>query len=550
MSHPILVVTSTQGFGELIEQTLNDTGLYQATLVGNSGEALKKARSRPFELVILDEECDSGTMDFISGLRGLFPGIGLVVIPVGAEPCPEIAALGVQGTLSKPFYLPDLLEIVSKTVKNTTGQKAVVPGPEQPVVSGSVAASKPPPPVPVDWLQDADRAAQQLTSLTLESSALAALIVRDRKLWSYAGQLPQPAAQELTLIIANYWSQGVVPPPGRKVEGKSDMARFIRLETTGQEYMIYATEVGGAMVLALVFDAETPFGKIRTQVSRLARAMTMPPASMPPLTKGVAPPPPPVVKPVPVGPALDDSEEPLEEEDIPHNLPPLWDDVPPPNPSRPGLGKVSSQDLSSSKTVLKVPPPSLDTLTRDPKLDVHSERKLELSPIPSESQSPAQPEEQLAQAQTLLYSGLQPVSPAVYELTYACLIIPRMTRHHLTGDLAERLAIWLGELCMAFEWKLENVLIQPDFLQWIVNVPPTNSPGYIIRVIRQQTSQRIFSTFPELARENPSGDFWAAGYLVMSSAHVPPDQVIKDFIQQIRQHQGASRPFSTNSRGS
>ena len=39
-------------------------------------------------------------------------------------------------------------------------------------------------------------------------------------------------------------------------------------------------------------------------------------------------------------------------------------------------------------------------------------------------------------------------------------------------------------------------------------------------------------------KKNPSGDFWAPGYLIMGGSQPPPVQLIKEFIGQTRQRQG------------
>jgi hypothetical protein len=57
----------------------------------------------------------------------------------------------------------------------------------------------------LSWLQDATKAAQHLTRLTLESSAQAALITRKNNLWAYAGQLSQEAAKELAMTVTRHW---------------------------------------------------------------------------------------------------------------------------------------------------------------------------------------------------------------------------------------------------------------------------------------------------------------------------------------------------------
>ena len=136
---------------------------------------------------------------------------------------------------------------------------------------------------------------------------------------------------------------------------------------------------------------------------------------------------------------------------------------------------------------------------------------------------------------------LEPVSPSFYNLDYACLLVPRFTHHLLVGDVSDYLSDWVPEICIAFAWRLEYISVRPEHLLWIVNVPPATSPGYLMRILRQHTSEKIFTEFPRFTKENPSGDFWAPGYLMMGGSQPPPAQLIKDFIAQTRQRQGYSQ---------
>lgn len=140
---------------------------------------------------------------------------------------------------------------------------------------------------------------------------------------------------------------------------------------------------------------------------------------------------------------------------------------------------------------------------------------------------------------SLLRSGFQPVQAAVYNLGYACVLVPRLPQHHLIGELATRLSEWMVHLCLAFDWRLEHLSVRPDYLQWVVSVSPDVAPAYVIQLIRQHASQRIFAEFPSLARENPSGDFWAPGYMVLSGLQPPAVPLMQEFVRQIRQRQGA-----------
>jgi hypothetical protein len=109
------------------------------------------------------------------------------------------------------------------------------------------------------------KAAQHLTRLTLESAAQAALITRGNAMWAYAGGLSQDAANEIAVTVTRRWE-------GQK---GSDLLRFIRLEATRAEHMLYATRLADDVVLALVFDAETPFSTIRSQAGKLADSLAL-----------------------------------------------------------------------------------------------------------------------------------------------------------------------------------------------------------------------------------------------------------------------------------
>jgi REP element-mobilizing transposase RayT len=133
---------------------------------------------------------------------------------------------------------------------------------------------------------------------------------------------------------------------------------------------------------------------------------------------------------------------------------------------------------------------------------------------------------------------LEPASAALVNLTYACLLIPRFDYHHLVGDAADRLTEWVPQVCVAFGWRLEHIAVRPEYLQWVARVPPSTAPGYLIRILRQQTSDRLFNEFPRFKADNPSGDFWAPGYLIMGSSEPHPQKLVRDFIKQTRKRQG------------
>ncbi|RPI31010.1 MAG: response regulator [Chloroflexota bacterium] len=548
MDVSVLVATSTSAFGMIIKQALEDSGRYRVSLAETGEAAIRQATQSSFDLCILDFDLpDASLRDLVPAMRSLLPKTRLVIVPPNNDlTSPEIAGLTPDDYLTKPFYLPDLLDTMDEILKKATGEAVVeTPVEQSPPPPDPVEAppeSKDPaatPPAP-DWLKDVTRAAQHLTRLTLESAAQAALIVHEQQLWAYAGELSQPASLELAQAVANFWAR----------DGGSDLARFVRLESNGGEYMLYATGLGGNMVLALVFDAGTPFSKIRSQAVRLARALSTPPGSEPvtPATPGGSQ----------AGPATVEQESERGEPPA-SSLPPLFDDVPPPSPTGWRLEYPSKEVESDLEQQPERQPEEegekvihqetftapVEYVSLAPQVDINEDSLAETRPtqIRKAEQEATPAVENVPEGEPAKPDALEPATLTVCNLSYACMLLPRLPKHHLTGDLSSHLTEWVAQLCIAFGWRLEHLALRPDYLLWVVNVNPSTSPSYLMRIMRQHTSLRIFNEFPTLARENPSGDFWAPGYLIMSSIQPPPMQVVRDFIKQTRHRQGASRPI-------
>jgi REP element-mobilizing transposase RayT len=450
----------------------------------------------------------------------------LVIVSDGGQ-MPDLAELGPLGQLTQPFYLPDLLEMMARLFP-AAGRGEARPAPD-------------PTGEEWPWLDDVNRAAQHLTRLTLESSAQAALITRESDLWAYAGQLPQAAAREVCETVARYWDR----------QEESDLVRFVRLQSTNAEHMLYATRLAEGLVLALVFDAETPFSTIRSQVNNLVHSLSTSP------------------EPESREPELSDEEQVASVADI-------LSHIPPPDPSKgqrhtPGISHIAGMEGAlpqaphfsrESSPVVRLASPASGKAAEtdrqavsevDPLAATRQHAVETIDPDALTRQSRPQKKKREAATEVTAETAprsitevarkvvLEPASPSVYNLTYACLLIPRFAHHHLTGDLSDRLGGWVPEICVAFGWRLEQIAVRPEYLQWVANVPPATSPGYLMRILRQHTSEKLFAEFPRFRKENPSGDFWAPGYLIMGGNNPPPAQLVKEFIAQTRQRQGISQ---------
>jgi REP element-mobilizing transposase RayT len=131
----------------------------------------------------------------------------------------------------------------------------------------------------------------------------------------------------------------------------------------------------------------------------------------------------------------------------------------------------------------------------------------------------------------------QPADGDIYNLSYACLLIPRFHSHFLAGDLVEYLYVWMQEICVSYGWKLDSLDVQTEYLQWLVDVSVSESPAKIVQTVRQQTSKNIFEDFPRFRKQNSGKDFWAPGHLVIVANQLHSPQMIQEFINITRQQQ-------------
>lgn len=531
MTKSLLIISADTKFAQVLQHGLEQEG-YRVQITKGKGESVVRADEESSSLAFLDMDLGyRAVLEIGQALRMLNPAIRLVVFS-REDVTPTLDELQPWMLSPKPYYLPDVLNMLndrSTPSKYTTTRDAASRTPTLP------------------WLQDVTRAAQHLTRLTLESSAQAALITRGDNLWAYAGQLSQGAAKELAVTVTRHWD-------GQK---GSDLLRFVRLEATKAEHMLYATRLADDVVLALVFDAETPFSTIRTQAGQLVNRLSThsPEVAEPPVGQ----------KSLPA--SYDVPTEHLEDESTPDlDIPSIADilsDVPPPRPE-PGIRSFEEEQemlprTSRSNQYSRESSPAVradEVLLSNQDNEQTVEHAVEDFDATMPSKSRRRPETPIRRPmpgeldETRPHSitevagrvMLEPISPGLYNLTYACLLVPRFSSHYLTGDMADRLSEWLPQICIAFGWRLEYLAVRPEYVQWVLNVPPATSPGYLMRIVRQQTSEKIFTEFSKLKKENPSGDFWAPGYLIMGGTQPHPPQLVKDYIKQTRTRQGYSQP--------
>jgi REP element-mobilizing transposase RayT len=131
-----------------------------------------------------------------------------------------------------------------------------------------------------------------------------------------------------------------------------------------------------------------------------------------------------------------------------------------------------------------------------------------------------------------------------HDLSYSCVLLPRLPDHDLIGGLKDLLKNEISRLCLAFGWRLEQLNIRPKYLHWVVGVTPDVPASTVIQHIREQTSIVLFAESSRFAKENPSGDFWAPGFLVVGGRQSLTELMVQNFIQNTRSRQGIDQDYN------
>jgi REP element-mobilizing transposase RayT len=138
---------------------------------------------------------------------------------------------------------------------------------------------------------------------------------------------------------------------------------------------------------------------------------------------------------------------------------------------------------------------------------------------------------------------LEQVPQEYYNLSYTCLLVSKFPNHRLSGDIGEFLPNWVRDTCIAYGWRLEFVQTGAEYLQWALQVPPSESPARFLRIFRHQTSKHIFENFGRIRRENPSDDFWAMGHFIQPGIRYLPAETTTNYVNFIRRQQGIQSSF-------
>jgi DNA-binding response OmpR family regulator len=271
MPRSILIVDASPGFAGMLRQALAAVG-FECTLAASGREAAVFASTAHVDLAIIDFHLpDAPAEELIQVMRGLRPHIILLGIPPDNDPDnPIISQLGMQGALTKPFYLPDLVPYIAGLlgVEVTAPTEEIPEEPEED--SGHL---RPPPPKKstkqIPWLDEARRADAWLEQTSSANPVLACMITRGAELHAAAGGLSREKFALLARKIAELWAG---------TEGGT-ILQFIRIPPENTECLVYSVSIALDLDLTLFFDRTTTLSAARRRAQAFQKALGKPPAT-------------------------------------------------------------------------------------------------------------------------------------------------------------------------------------------------------------------------------------------------------------------------------
>ncbi|HEY67807.1 MAG TPA: response regulator [Thermoflexia bacterium] len=263
MTHQILIVDSNTAFATMLQESLEQGGEYRATMATSGDEALQALTAADFDLAIVDlglSDPDGATL--ARALRQQRPDLRLMLIPlVGEEPPPELADLDVQGTLPKPFFLPELPGRIADALARPVGGGLSV--------AEAVSVEPEPPPDRLAVLRErAPEIVRVMIALSQEINAEGVILTRGEELIAHAGRLSAGEAEALAHAVAESWrtSARVAQILGRK------QLRFEQ-SVEGGEYVFYSLAVIEDIILSTALHVNVPLGIIRHRAKEAVEAL-------------------------------------------------------------------------------------------------------------------------------------------------------------------------------------------------------------------------------------------------------------------------------------
>jgi CheY-like chemotaxis protein len=263
--YSVLLVDSDEAFATMLQQSLEQSGEYRATVTTNGNEALQALDRGSFNLAIVDPSLtDPDGTAVARKLRQRQAELRLLLIPFMGEQIPsELADLDTQGVLPRPFFLPELPGRIADAIAQPIGGRpAAAPAPEP-------STSTPPTPVRASIPQARmEEATRTMKTLSQELNADVVILTCRGELIARTGRLSADEAQGLAQAVGESWQTSARVA---QILGQEQL-RFEQ-SVEGGAHMLYSLAVAEDIILSVALRANIPLGLIRHHTKATAEAV-------------------------------------------------------------------------------------------------------------------------------------------------------------------------------------------------------------------------------------------------------------------------------------
>jgi putative transposase len=150
-------------------------------------------------------------------------------------------------------------------------------------------------------------------------------------------------------------------------------------------------------------------------------------------------------------------------------------------------------------------------------------------------------ENRLAEGDKTWYTlGMSPIRrtrPAVFDLKYHIVWVPKYRKLVLKEALAKRLKEVFQEIAERYEFEIDTMEVKEDHVHLFLTAPPRYSPSEIVQIMKSISAKVVFREFPEVEKQLWGGELWNDGYFVRSVGDKVTSDIIRRYIKYQHQEQ-------------
>jgi len=366
----------------------------------------------------------------------------------------EIESLRPWNLLKKPFVEDDLLDIINSTINQKTFN----------VIDGKFIDS-------VDkrhplWARDKAKLINIMKDTLKNLDAQEAILVSENEIIASVGSLQKFEMENCSMILNKYMD----------FSGHGELIKQVKL--SDNIYLMHALVLTVGIIIALIFDPDTSYELIRGQTRHLAGKITH--LSLP-------------------GADVNSGRDPFQKTTI--------------GPSNRFTSKETVQEKNFSRISESKQPRNI-YIQSEP--EVVSERSISYQTEEIHSVNHMDYSKKSTISEKTNNNTKRPsiISVGLSQLPFTCLLIPRLNPKFISNDILDFLEEKTPLIFLSYGWRLNDIIIKKDMMQWIAAIPPIIAPAFQIKTIRKETSKLIFEKFPKISMDGLMKDFWVPGYLV------------------------------------